>query len=112
MSNQDTCKCKLDLHLQPKKPEADDKTAEWVKGGHRMRQGKIQIDESDSIASYETARNLINALNSINSRKEQIDFIADFLLRVCHICETHFKEDSKEAVIVEPFSKVRGFLAE
>ena len=77
-----------------------------------MRQGKIQINDFDSIASYETARNLINALNYTNSRKKQIDFIADFLLRVCHICETHFKEDSKEAVIVEPFSKVRGFLAE
>jgi len=82
------------------------------KGDHRMKQSKIQIDDFYGITSHETAKNLLNALNSVNTHKEKINLIEDFLLRVCHICEDYFKEKAKEAVIDELCNKFRGFLAE
>ena len=77
-----------------------------------MKQGKIQIDDFDSITSYETAEKLLDAIDSLDYRKEQIDFIGNFMLDVCLICEAYFKENSKEAVIDELCNKFRVFLAE
>jgi len=34
MSNQDTWTCATVAHVQPTKPKADDKTAEWVNAQH------------------------------------------------------------------------------
>jgi len=77
-----------------------------------MKQDKIQINNFDSITSHETAKNLLDTIDSIDYRKEQIDFIANFLLNVCHICESYFKETAKEAVIDELCNKFKEFLAE
>jgi len=109
MSNQDTCKFPTVGNLQPTKPKADDKTAEWVKETIRMKQSKIE--DFFGITSYETAKNLLDSLNSINSDKKKINFIAGFMLDVCHICEAFFKEKAKEAIIDELCSKFREFLA-